>query len=93
VSLYETLDLANDPPPSADVIKRAYKKKAKETHPDKGGTAEQFAKVSRAYLVLSDPVRRAQYDQTGETPEITPEFDQSPPTVATTQNWNPWKLA
>ena len=43
------------------------------TYPDKGGTADQFAKVSRAYLVLSDPLRRAKYDETGDIPEITPE--------------------
>jgi DnaJ-class molecular chaperone len=72
MSLYETLDLSNNPPPDAATIKRAYKRKAKETHPDKGGTNEQFAKVSRAYLVLSDPVRRQKYDATGDIPEVSP---------------------
>ena len=71
MSLYDTLDLPNEA--DAATIKRAYKKKAKETHPDNGGTAEQFAKVSRAYLVLSDPIRRAKYDTTGEIPEVSPE--------------------
>jgi hypothetical protein len=72
MSLYETLDLDQTPPPSTGEIKRAYKKKAKETHPDKGGTAEKFEKVSRAYLVLSDPIRRARYDETGDIPEQSP---------------------
>lgn len=71
MSLYETLDIPSGADPAT--IKRAYKHKAKQTHPDKGGTAEQFAKVSRAYLVLSDPARRARYDETGDIPEITPE--------------------
>lgn len=71
MTLYETLDI----PANADsaTVKRAYKQKAKQTHPDKGGTADQFAKISRAYLVLSDPIRRARYDSTGDIPEITPE--------------------
>ena len=74
MSLYETLDLNKTPPPNAAEIKRAYKKKAKETHPDKaGGSSEAFAKVSRAYLVLSDPVRRKRYDETGDIPENPPE--------------------
>jgi len=73
MSLYETLDLTSDPPPDAAAIKRAYKRKAKMTHPDRGGKVEDFQKVSRAYLVLSDPVRRAKYDATGDIPEITPE--------------------
>lgn len=71
MSLYETLDL--DKVADSAAIKRAYKRKAKETHPDKGGSNEAFAKVSRAYLVLSDPIRRERYDQTGDIPEITPE--------------------
>lgn len=73
MTLYETLDLDPTTPPSVGEIKRAYKKKAKETHPDKGGKPDEFNKVHRAYLILSDPVRRAKYDQTGDIPEITPE--------------------
>ena len=73
MSLYETLDLTPDPPPDSAAIKRAYKKKAKQTHPDAGGKPGEFNKVHRAYLVLSDPIRRAKYDQTGDIPEITPE--------------------
>jgi len=70
MTLYETLEVNKAADPAT--IKRAYKKKAKETHPDKGGTAEQFAKVSRAYLVLSDPIRRQKYDATGDIPEQSP---------------------
>jgi len=73
MSLYETLDLETEPRPTGAQIKRAYRRKAKETHPDVGGSREEFAKVSRAYLVLSNPVRRAKYDATGEIPEQTPE--------------------
>lgn len=50
---------------SQDEIKRAFRKKAHELHPDKGGDAEQFKKVNEAYQVLSDEQKRAQYDRFG----------------------------
>lgn len=54
-------------------VKRAYRKRAKDAHPDAGGTAEDFNRLSRAFLVLSDPVRRAKYDHTGEVDEREPD--------------------
>jgi molecular chaperone DnaJ len=57
---------------SADEIKRAFRKKAHEHHPDKGnGNAEKFKEVNEAYQVLSDEQKRQQYDQYGQT------FDQA----------------
>lgn len=50
---------------SADEIKRAFRKKAHELHPDKGGDAEAFKKVNEAYQVLSDPEKRKRYDTFG----------------------------
>jgi DnaJ-class molecular chaperone len=53
---------------SADEIKRAYRKKALEFHPDrnKGKEAEgKFKEVSSAYEVLSDTQKRQTYDQFG----------------------------
>lgn len=50
---------------SQDEIKRAFRKKAHELHPDKGGDAEQFKKVNEAYQTLSDPEQRKQYDTFG----------------------------
>jgi DnaJ-class molecular chaperone len=47
-------------------IKRAYRSKANQTHPDKGGSTAEFAPVVRAYEVLSDPAKRLLYDTTGE---------------------------
>jgi molecular chaperone DnaJ len=43
-------------------VKKAFRKLAKEHHPDTGGDAEQFKKIGEAYAVLSDPDKRRQYD-------------------------------
>jgi len=51
-----------------DEIKRAYRKLAHEHHPDKGsGEAAKFKEINQAYEVLSDDVKRAQYDRYGQT--------------------------
>ena len=50
---------------SSDEIKKAYRLKARETHPDvnKASDAEdRFKEASEAYSVLSDPAKRKQYD-------------------------------
>jgi molecular chaperone DnaJ len=55
---------------SADELKKAYRKKARELHPDANpdnpAAAEQFKEVSKAYAVLSDDDQRARYDRFGE---------------------------
>ena len=55
------------PDATCKYIKRAYRQRALETHPDrnKGADAhEQFVRVGRAYDTLKDPENRASYDQT-----------------------------
>ena len=62
--LYAVLDVARDA--SADEIKRAYRRQAREHHPDAGGDEERFKELNRAYEVLSDPERRRRYDRFGD---------------------------
>lgn len=61
---YETLGI--DRQASADEIKKAYRRKAAEAHPDRGGSQDAMAEVNSAYAVLIDPRRRQKYDTTGE---------------------------
>lgn len=50
---------------SADEIKIAFRKKAHEYHPDKGGDAEKFKEINEAYQVLGNAEKRGRYDQFG----------------------------
>lgn len=43
-------------------IKKAYRQLAMQHHPDRGGNAEEFQKISEAYATLSDPQKRSEYD-------------------------------
>ena len=64
--MYDVLGLTKDA--SQDEVKKAYRKLAREHHPDKGGDPEKFKKVQEAYEVLSDPEKRQNFDQFG-TPD------------------------
>lgn len=57
---YEVLGIPNNATPAE--IKKAYREKAKEHHPDVGGEDESFKELNNAYSVLSDPKKRSAYD-------------------------------
>ncbi|MBO5095663.1 MAG: molecular chaperone DnaJ [Bacilli bacterium] len=65
---YEVLGLSKGA--SDEEIKRAFRKLAKQYHPDvnkEPGAEEKFKEIGEAYAVLSDPQKKAQYDQFGHS--------------------------
>lgn len=59
-SYYDVLGV--EPTASADEIRAAYRQRISKAHPDRGGSHEGATLVQEAYDCLSDPVRRAMYD-------------------------------
>jgi curved DNA-binding protein len=76
---YQTLGVAREAP--ADEVKKAYRRLARKYHPDvsKEPDAEKRMKeVNEAYEVLSDPEKRAAYDQLGRGYQPGQEFRPPP---------------
>jgi curved DNA-binding protein len=76
---YQTLGVAREAP--ADDVKKAYRKLARKYHPDvsKEPDAEKRMKeVNEAYEVLSDPEKRAAYDQLGKNYQPGQDFRPPP---------------
>lgn len=61
---YSTLGISKQA--SSDDIKRAYRKLASQYHPDKGGDTAKFQQIQQAYDVLSDDIKRNQYDSAND---------------------------
>jgi curved DNA-binding protein len=66
--LYQVLGVARDV--DAEALRKAYRKLARRHHPDVNphdkAAEERFKEISEAYDVLSDPVKRRNYDEFGE---------------------------
>ena len=64
---YQILGVSRDA--DADTLKRAYRKLARQYHPDvnkEPGAEDKFKEIGKAYEALADPETRARYDQFGE---------------------------
>ncbi|KAK3670774.1 hypothetical protein LTR78_009346 [Recurvomyces mirabilis] len=78
--LYRILGV--EPDADQDAIKKAYRKRSFEEHPDKKAPEEAaeaskiFIRVTSAYVILNDPGKRKQYDRSGELGEPL-SFDES----------------
>ena len=61
---YKILDVEKTA--SQDEIKRAFRKKAHQYHPDKpDGDEAKFKEINEAYQILRDPQKKKMYDQYG----------------------------
>ncbi len=49
-------------------IKKAFRNKSKEHHPDRGGNEEEFKKINEAYSAIGDEQKRAEYDNQRNNP-------------------------
>lgn len=76
---------------SLEEIKKAYRKKAMEYHPDRNKNnphAEaQFKKINEAYSVLSDEKKRKQYDMFGSTSQTSSPFENGTYTFVNDTDW------
>jgi curved DNA-binding protein CbpA len=58
-----------------DQIRAAYRQQAKATHPDTGGSTEEFIRGQKAFELLNDPVRRKVFDETGYDLQLADAMD------------------
>ncbi|KJC63169.1 Nuclease-related domain-containing protein [Agreia bicolorata] len=63
---YEVLGIT--PAASVEEMRRAYRRRLRETHPDTGGSPARFHAVQAAWEVLGDPVSRSAYDRGASAP-------------------------
>lgn len=68
---YDILEVSEDA--QEDVIKKSYRKLAREWHPDKNpekGAREKFQKIAKAYEILSTEGERTKYDHLMKNPDV-----------------------
>ena len=66
MDLYKILNV--DKNSSHEEIKKAYRKASMKHHPDRGGNAEEFKKINRAYEILGDEIKKNDYDMKSRSP-------------------------
>jgi curved DNA-binding protein len=62
-----------------DEIKRAYRKLAMKHHPDRGGDETKFKEINQAYETLSNPAKKAEYDNPAPASNFSFNGHQMPP--------------
>lgn len=72
MNYYTTLNIAQNA--TDDELKKAYRKLAKQYHPDAGGDEAKFKEITEAYNILSDPEKRRMVDM-GQDPNATNDYN------------------
>ena len=75
MDLYQELELSESC--TSEDVKQQFRILARIHHPDLGGDPEKFKTIKLAYEVLSDPVRREEYDKTGNTQKFEDVYNQA----------------
>lgn len=96
---YEILGVPADA--TLETIARAYRERARECHPDRGGSHEAMVRLNEAWAILSDPEQRRLYDRVlggelegtavsawwGQTEEVRKEAQQYPDDWGAFKKW------
>ncbi len=72
---YAALGVAREATPAA--LRIAYLEAVKRTHPDAGGSREDFEVIQRAWKILSNDELRAHFDKTGHIADPKPDNDEA----------------
>ncbi|OUE27691.1 DnaJ domain-containing protein [Clavibacter michiganensis] len=83
-----------EPSASQDEIRRAYRRRVRDAHPDMGGSADEFQAVRDAFEAVGDPESRARYERTlreAPAPEdpVGRAHPASPPSGYDGDSWDP----
>lgn len=88
-SAYEVLRVSPDA--SSDDLRKAYRVRLREAHPDTGGDAAQFVQVQRAWELVGTPEARAAYDRGHGFGVSAPDY--APPSDGGATTWRPRQSA